>query len=245
MQGPPEPEQPGIGRWCDVVRALRWAALTMNRSPLIALAVVALFTVACSSDVTGGTGGGDGEGSGGGASQGGADPSCDPGDQACVCDGCEGVCHQPCNYPSWSCDMPVEPGADQFACGDFAACDADQACVASSPQMDGCSTHTCVDLPGDCVASPSCACIAPYIDDEERMGGPLSCDDGDGHVEVSGFDVHGTPWDAPWCGDATCAGAESCWACVTDGGTEVDNHLCRETDPSAMAAIMCTRVWAP
>ncbi len=193
------------------------------------------------SSIATGAGGDDpGEGGAGGG------PACEPYDQACNCADCDGSCVQACNYePQWECFAPGPPGDGEFSCGGWENCVVGyHACIHVSPLGDGCVDYFCAEVPSDCTGDASCDCIAQYIDGAQF---PTTCaDGGNGEVTVE-YQAYAEepPWDAPWCGDATCGQDEGCYSCVTDGGMGDPYWECSVESPSIPGIQGCTTRWLP
>ncbi len=212
-------------------------------------AVSALGLVACGSEVEREPGGGGGDAtpassssSGQGAAGAGGSDVCEPYEQACNCAECAGTCLQECNYSAeWTCHTPEPPGDDEFACGGFVNCGApNQACIHVAPAGDGCVDYFCADVPLECEGTPTCDCLAPYVDEQLF---DAECQDGQGvEIRLTGTSAQ-PPWDHPACGLETCVEEEheSCWLCISDGGT-TETHECSWGTPSVPNAT-CTFVW--
>ncbi len=229
----------------------------------IACTFLVLITSACGSEVERGGSGGSGAagssttlsstvtmGTGGAPGAGGAQGvgGCEPW-EPCTCVPCDeqgGTCLLRCNFGAgYDCYTPGPPAEDEFSCGGFENCSNTEACIdVTQAAGDTCTDHFCVALPDACAFDRTCACIADYIDEPAFAQGPGTCTDvgGEIHVEYPGGAAK-PPWDEPWCGGATCAGEETCWACITDGSTTVDTYLCAVTDPGPDGSPSCTRQW--
>jgi len=158
----------------------RWTA-----SPLIAavIVVVVAAVTGCDDDTSGG--GGAGGGSGGVGGVGGttsASSSSTSGGSTCADCTDDQTCST-CWYvhrTTHSCHDNEPVGPDQFACRWLACQQGTQVCGMVNPAGDGCQDAQCLEMPSECVATPTCECL-----EQHATFSTSSCEvDGDGNLTV-------------------------------------------------------------